>query len=91
MDEVWMAEPPRSVRPGRQGRYDWDTIVEQLMERPGEWLLVDEKASRGLASAIVKKKMRALRVEGWNFLVTTRNNNRKERTAEVWMTAERTD
>jgi hypothetical protein len=87
--DVWKAAPPRVTRLGRMGKYDWVDITEQLKSRPGEWMLVDEAAARGLYSAIVRRKMTALQQEGWRFRVTTRNNNRQTKTAEVWMTAEK--
>jgi hypothetical protein len=92
MTEVWSPEPPPvQTKVGRAGKYDWTGIVEQLKERPGEWLLIDDAAARGLPSAIVRKKMTALQDPEWHVRVTTRNNNRETRTAEVWMSAERAE
>lgn len=89
MAEVWSSDPP-PIRPraGRPGKYDWTGIVEELKARPGEWLLIDDTAARGLPSAIMRRKMTALQDPEWNFYVTTRNNNREAGTAEVWMSAE---
>jgi hypothetical protein len=91
MAEVWQSEPPPPTRPGRQGRYDWDVIVEELKARPGEWRLIDDTAGRGLPSAVKRRKMTALQDPAWRFHVRTRNNNREVRTAEVWMSAERVE
>lgn len=89
MAEVWSTEPPPvEHRGGRQGKYDWTGIVEQLKARPGEWLLIDDVATRGLPSAITRRKMTALQDPEWEFFVTTRNNNRQTETAEVWMSAQ---
>lgn len=81
-------EPPPPGRPGAVGQYDWHAIVKELTAKPGEWMLVAEKANRGLPSAIARKKMLALRKPGWTFLVTTRNNNKADNTADIWMSAE---
>lgn len=83
-EQVWRAEPP-----SKRG-YDWATIVDQLTSRPGEWLLINEEATRSLAGAIKRRKMRAIKdawAAGWELKVTTRNNTTK--TAEVWMSAVR--
>jgi hypothetical protein len=89
MAEVWSKDPPPvAPRVGRPGKYDWTGIVEELKARPGEWLLIDDEAARGLPSAILRRKMTALQDPEWNFMVTTRNNNRETGTAEVWMSAE---
>lgn len=88
MAEVWQSDPPAPRRRGRQGKYDWDEIVSDLQSRPGEWLMVDDEAARGLPSAIKRKKMTALQDPEWTFHVTTRKNDREARTAEVWMMAE---
>lgn len=88
MAEVWSPEPPPiQPRVGRPGKYDWPRIVEELKARPGEWLLIDDEAARGLPSAITRRKMTALQDDEWDFQVTTRNNNRETGTAEVWMSA----
>jgi hypothetical protein len=86
MTEVWRESPP-PVKSGRTGKYEWDRIVAELQSRPGEWLCVDDQASRGLDSAIIRKKMTALQDPAWEFAVTTRNNNRETGTCEVWMSA----
>lgn len=89
MTEVWSKDPPPvQTRVGRAGKYDWTGIVEQLKAKPGEWLLIDDAAARGLPSAITRRKMTALQDPEWEFHVTTRNNNRETKTAEVWMSAE---
>lgn len=88
MAKVWSADPPPvQVRTGRPGKYDWAAIVEELKARPGEWLLIDDTAARGLPSAITRRKMTALQDPEWEFSVTTRNNNRETGLAEVWMSA----
>lgn len=88
MTSVWSSEPPPvQTRAGRPGKYDWAAIVAELKARPGEWLLIDDAAARGLPSAIMRRKMTALQDDGWDWLVTTRNNNAETRTAEVWMSA----
>jgi hypothetical protein len=89
MAEVWSKDPPPVLATGgRPGKYDWPAIVEALQAHPGEWLLIDDEAARGLPSAINRRKMTALQDPAWNFKVTTRNNNRETGTAEVWMSAE---
>lgn len=88
MAEVWSPiPPPVQQRIGRPGKYDWHGIVEELKARPGDWLLIDDSAARGLPSAITRRKMTALQDPDWDFQVTTRNNNRETGTAEVWMSA----
>lgn len=88
MAMVRQAEPPpRNPGGSKTGRYDWWAIVEELTASPGEWFLIDDNAARGLPSAITRRKMTALQDPAWEFKVTTRNNNRETRTAEVWMSA----
>ena len=81
---VWSPDPPN------RKRYDWATIVAELTDRPGEWRLIDETASRSLAGAVKRRRMRAIKdayEAGWELRVSTRDNTAK--TAEVWMTAVR--
>lgn len=87
MSHVRQTEPPAPSRTGRAGKYDWDSIVEELKAEPGTWLCIDDEATRGLASAIRRKKMAALQDPNWVFSVTTRKNDKEAGTAEVWMSA----
>lgn len=79
--------PPPPGRTGTRGRYDWDEIVKELKAASPQWLLIDDTATRGLATAIRRKSMAALKDPDWVFDVTTRNNNKEAQTAEVWMCA----
>lgn len=85
----WRTAPPPPASPGRAGKYDWPRIVRDLQDRPGEWMLIDKEARRGLDTAIRNRKMTALQVPGWTFKVRVRNSNRETGTASVWMSAER--
>lgn len=87
MSEVWLDEPPPENRSGRRGKYDWDAIVAALQERPGQWRLVVEGANRGLYSAIKARRMVALQDPDWEFEVRSRNTDRENNTADIWMSA----
>jgi hypothetical protein len=86
---TWQSTPPAPARSGRRGKYDWERITRDLKDRPGEWLLIDEEASRSLATAIRNRKMTALQDPDWVFKVRTTNNSIQTGTAQVWMSAER--
>lgn len=87
-DQVWADEPPpTNVAP--RGRYDWKKIAADLRARPDEWLLVAKDAGVGVYSAIKADKMRDLRDPEWEFIPSTRKNNRATGTCELWMTARR--
>lgn len=79
-ERVWSTTPP-----GRT-KYDWPSIVEDLHSKPGVWMLIDDQASRWLANAINRRKMRALQNDGWQYLTRTKSNGERR---EVWMTAKR--
>ena len=86
MTDQWSSVPP-AAKGGPRGKYDWPEIVRKLKSRPGEWLLIDDEASRSLSSAIKARKMTALQDPDWTFDVQTRNNDREKNTAEVYMSA----
>jgi hypothetical protein len=87
-DQVWADEPPE-ITVVRRGRYDWAKIADDLRSRPGEWLLIDKEAGLGVYSAIKRDKMSDLRDDEWEFIPTTRNNDRETGTCELWMTAQK--
>ena len=82
-----LPEPPPRRQSGR-GKYDWQTIVEELTSDPGKWMLVDDEATRGMPSVIKRDKIAALRDPEWEFHVVTRNNNKQAGTCELWMSAQ---
>lgn len=50
-------DPPRDPRIGKWS-YDWTLVRRGLMERPGEWALLDEaKARRSVANALRDDKI----------------------------------
>ena len=85
-DQVWADEPP-DITVVRRGKYDWSKIASDLRKRPDEWLLVDEHAGLGVYSAIKRDKMSDLRDPEWEYIPTTRNNDRDTGTCELWMSA----
>jgi hypothetical protein len=90
MADKWAETLPPPARRGRRGKYDWDQIVRKLKDKPGQWLLIDEAARRGLESSIKSRRMTALQDPNWVFTPQTRNTDREAGTCEVWMRAERT-
>lgn len=89
MPDQWAKAPPPTVRRGAPSKYDWRDIVTKLTARPGEWLLIDPTARRGLDSAIRRQKMAALRIDGWRFVPSIRKTDMAAGTCELWMKAER--
>jgi hypothetical protein len=73
--------PPANVK------YDWQSIAEQLRERPGEWAKVFEKDRVSLVNALRQSKMNAL-LPSDGFEILTRNNVRASgpaRTCTLYM------
>lgn len=75
----------------RRGKYDWEKELAELRTRPGEWMLLDDKANVSLPGAIARKRIRILRDEEWDYHVRSVNNDYANKTCEVWMSATRKD
>jgi hypothetical protein len=78
------SSPPPTPR-----RYDWPGITARLKAKPGEWMCVLTGEPKTVYGAIKRKRMRALQEPGWDFEVTTRNNNEEAKTCDYWMVAQR--
>lgn len=57
-DEVWVTDP--HVRT-RNRKIDWPSVIRKAVDRPGEYLLVDEDASNSMASYINREGLVAFR------------------------------
>lgn len=66
-ERLTWGEPPARGRGGKQPLFDYDTIVEKLKGKPGEWLYVGVVDVNGRVSAGI-----SLRAQGRNCEVVTR-------------------
>lgn len=75
---VEFTQPPPRVR------YDWQSVAEQLREKPGEWARV---FTNGPVSAVnsLRQGVSALPLDEFEF--RTSNNNKKAvpRTCDLWV------
>lgn len=84
----WVDSPPPAKR-GPAPKHDWDTIVAELREHPGEWALKLVDAPVSTANAITQRAMTALQLDDGVVRVQRRNSrtdpDTKRRYADLWL------
>lgn len=92
--DVWADDSELTVSPLR--RYDWVTLAEKAMGKPGKWLLVDENGSPSTVSNINNGLIAGLKriAEQRSMIFTSRasetrnvSDPSKPRRAKVWLMA----
>lgn len=69
---TWQDPPPPNQGSGTHAS-KWDTVVAEIQAHPGQWALVGEQLSNGVAAYFRKR----------GFKVTTRNNHKPTPTTIV--------
>lgn len=82
VDGIEFSEPP----PPRAGKYDWSSIADKLLAKPGEWALIYTKDKTTYASSIRGNCVNALKREH-GFVSRTANNTTTpgDRTCSLWL------
>lgn len=72
-EEVWVTDPHATTR---NRKIDWQSVIETAVQRPGNYLLVDDNASNSMASYINREGLVAFRdYPDYTFHATSANTH----------------